>query len=401
MNATTRLLLLSADPAADATWLQVDADGRILARGVANAGTPLAADASGSRPRQWLVVPGINVAVQWLELPARNPVQAQAAARLLLGEHLATGHEAVHIAIGPPSPRNPARPVAAVDPTLMRTWLDRAATLGMQPEVVVPAPLLLPLAEPAREAAHEPQIDEPHEFHAGADATTMTGATDGKPVRVAMLDGCWLVRGEQLAFAAEPALAAQVIGARPVEHIADAAAAMAATTTAPLNLLQYDFAPTSARPQGWPAYRRTVMLVVALLVSPLVMLAAQTLRHGIAARDLQAQALEQARLLQPSLADDADPVPTIRAHRDRLLASDQFARSTGTLLRAIESLDRAELDALSYADGELHATLVHATTDDVERLRTALAASALELIETGTRSQGDRVLVQFTVRPAA
>lgn len=378
MNSTTLLLLLPATPGAAATCLQVDGGGRVLARRTVDAGTPLTATATQPPARQMLAVPGIECLSTWLDLPTRNPVQAVAAARVLVAEHVAGPVETLHLAIAPAA-NDGSRQVVAIESATMQAWLDRAAALGMTPDAVVPISMLLPSTDDA-------------------------SAGDAGEVVIVEIDGHWLVRGERLAFAAEPTLAHQVIGDRPRRVLTEAEAGAAFATNAlspPIDLLQYAFARKTTRREGWPAWRRAAILAAVVAVSPLVLLAAQAIRHEVAARDLQAQANTRAREVLPALGKDADPLPPVRARLAELQAGDGFAHAAAALLAAVAATDGAELDALAYADGELQATLVVPAPAALESIRTALAETGLELAETGRRDAGGRNRYAITVRPSA
>ncbi len=373
MNVISHLLLLPADPTGAAIHLQVDTGGRVLARSTVTSAASLAIVPTQPPTRQVLAVPGTDCLALWLELPARNPAQALAAARLLIEDHVASVREPLHIAIAPLPPGAEKRLLVAVESARMQDWLDRAAALGMTPDAVVPAPLLLPA----------PTTDAP-------DAVT-----------IAHHDGHWLICGEHLAFAAEPSLAEQVIGTRPRLLLPDADIALAmGARTPPINLLQYQFAPTPSRREGWPAYRRAAVLAGLLALSPLLVLAAQALRYELGARSLESRAAQQARAVVPAIGEDDDPLPPIRARLTELRAADAFTRRATALFTAIEAIDGTELDALTYAGGELQATVAHGDATKLDRLRAALAETGLELVETGSRVANGRTHSTINVRPA-
>src|SRR5690606_4184459 len=94
MNPTTLLLLLPGEADTAAPWLRIDPAGHVLERGLATPDHPMPASLTGSR--QVLAVPGAATSVHWLELPARNPVQALAAARLLLADDIAGARDGLH-----------------------------------------------------------------------------------------------------------------------------------------------------------------------------------------------------------------------------------------------------------------------------------------------------------------
>lgn len=378
MNTPLQLLLLPERTGAAAVRLQVDTEGRILAREVVTTDGAPAVAAGHDAARQVLAVPGADCLALWLRLPARNPVQALAAARVLVEDHVAAPAGALHLAIAAPPTADEGRLVVAVEPARMQGWLDRGAALGMTPDIVVPMPLLLPAPD---------TID-------GADEVMVVGSFDDQS----------LVRGAQLAFAGEPELAAHIVGERTVREL-DAAATEAALAAGalspPIDLLQYDFARTAPRREGWPAWRRAAILAGVLAVSPLALLAAQVAQYELSAHDLQAQVRAQARTALPQLADDADPLPAIRERLSVLQAGDRFGHTVGALLSAVASADGAELDALAYAEGGVQATLVVDAPATLERIRGSLAAAGLEMTATGSQGAGGRLRHDITIRPGA
>lgn len=379
VDTNLRLLLLPDRTDAAAIDLRVDGDGRIVARHVVGVGAIPPPVAAGTR--QVLAVPGSDCRALWLRLPARNPVQALAAARALVADSVVVPTGSLHLAIAPLPLPDRERLVVAVEPARMRGWLERAATLGMSPDAVVPMPLLLATPGPAG-------------GDAGADAEVVVGAFEDQ----------WLVHGTQLAFAGEPSLAEHIVGERARRHLDAAAtetALAAGALSPPIDLLQYAFATAPPRREGWPAWRRAAILAGAAAASPLLLLAAQALQHELAARDLQARAHARALDALPGLAADADPLPAVRARLAGLQAGDRFARTTGALLSAVAAVDGAELDALGYADGSVNATLVLAASDGLERIRGALAAAGLDMRETGTANANGRVRHDITIGPAS
>src|SRR3546814_19091566 len=90
-----------------------------------------------------------------------------------------------------------------------------------------------------------------------------------------------------------PELAAHIACERTVRELDTAAteAALAAgALSPPIDLLQYDFARTAPRLEGWPAWRRATILAGMLAASPLVMLAAQVAQSESSAERLGGKA---------------------------------------------------------------------------------------------------------------
>ncbi|MCD7098950.1 type II secretion system protein GspL [Stenotrophomonas sp. MMGLT7] len=339
----TRLLLLNADPAGASTCLHIDAGGRILSRSQVDAAQPLPA-AAGTR--DVLAVPAAALHLLWIELPAHSAAQALAAARLMLEDLVAGPRENLHVALGEFS-ADAQRLLAVVDDQTMRGWLQRATQLGLQAQAVVPDCLLL----------DEAQDDS---------------------VQACERDGRVLARGKRLALAAEPDLARRVIGERPLRWLdaAEAEACLAAHAIAPpaIDLLQG----AHARGDGKsPRQRRRLRLLAALvLLSPLLLVAAQTAYHALAAHRLQARADALAARFQPGL--DAG---RLHAHYTQRVAADVLAVHSARLFEALRGVPGARLDSYEFSpDGGLRAGLLHPREADLETLRQQLADNGLELI---------------------
>lgn len=347
--ATTRLILLPRDPAHPATCLELDPRGRILSRRPLDPAHPAP---PGPAARTVVAVPGEAVRTLWLDLPAHNPVQALAAARILLQEHVAGDLDGLHIAIGP-SGQGP-RLLAVADDAQVHAWRQRAQALGVVPDALVPVQLL-------------------------ADAPA------DRPLQVLEHDGLWLVRGPQLALAAEPALAQRIIGTRGMRQVEDAAAVeallaagAAAAIPGGIDLLQYAHA--RPRDRAVSSRRRRLALLAALcLLSPLLLQGASALRHALGAHWLERQAGTLAAARLPEAAPGT-AVATVHARHRELSAPGQLALQVAALSAALERLPQARVDSLEYAaGGGLAAGLVHAGEADLEVLREPLAAAGFGL----------------------
>ena len=370
---TTRLLLLPTDPEADATWLELEPPGRITRRATLPPGER--APTHHGDGRTWTVVPASDLGLLWTALPARQQAQALAAARLLLDDHVAAPVESLHVAVSPYAGTSP-RLVAWTDPSSMQRWLARSAAHGVEPDALVPDVLLL----------------SPDE-----------GATD-RP-RVVAHDGRWLVRGDAMAFSAETALAMQVLDdptvhAEPSDAFLDACARSAGLEARPLDLLQGTFAPRVRRgsSDGW---RRAAVLAGVLVLSPWVLLAADAIRHEVAARRLQAQAHDVVARAAPGI-QAGNPLDMTATRLARLRAVDALARDADALFDALDTVPGAHLDGLRYstADG-LRAQIVHPRESDLDTVAAALAERGLPLQRTGRQPVGDAVRSDITLGPGA
>lgn len=352
----TRLLWLPPDLARPAVCLHLDADGRILARERPTPDSPLPACDAPVR----VVVPGSEARALWLPLSARSHAQAVAEARVLAAPQLAGPGDDLHVAVAAESAPGAPRLVVLVERARLQHWLDRARALGAEPETLTPDHLMLPPG-------------------------------DGESATVLDAGGQWVVRAGPLSFSAEPALARQVLGDRPVDRIdaEDRIEALLATAVPAIDLLQRGTHGTARAPGPRP--RRLAWLAAALALSPAVLLGAQTLRYQFASHQLQQQAQDQVGAALGLDRAVTDPVARTAAALEALRAPARFAEEAGALFDAVAQLDGAYLAALRYQEGQLRADVVHPRAQDIEGLQTALADAGVTVRLLDTRAVADGV----------
>ena len=334
-------------PSAAGRWLLVEG-GVVVARGDDGAEPPRAM-------RNVLAVPGEEVSLHWLDLDGGLTVaQAAAAARLMLADASAEPLSAMHVAVGR---QEQGRTVAAVVPTARMTeWLGAAATVGIDPEAIVPAPLLLPAPE------------------AGFVRRDRGERAD--------------YRGPAAAFTLEPELAEAIVGDAPVELLDEAGseAALAGQTAAPpLNLRQGAF----ARRRQWrlerPRLRRIAFFAIALALLTLAVQIANILAFTFSADRLQDRA--------DALAAQAGP-----AGADR---GPGFGAAAAMLFAAVEATPNAELAGLDYrSDGTLTITVTADSPATLSALQGRLEAGGFTVAPGESRTSGGRLSGQLTLRPA-
>ncbi|MFC4728779.1 type II secretion system protein GspL [Coralloluteibacterium thermophilus] len=356
----TRLILLPATQDAPTRWLRADAAGTLLDHGhVGDAPLPEA-------PRTVLALPTTDIALHRLDLAARTAAQARAAAALLLPERLAVAPARLHVAVAPAG--DGAWRVAAMEAACLDAALARAAELGVVPDAVVPDALLLPVPD--------------------ADA----------PPTVVALDGTWRVRGNDLAFAAEPALAARVLGDPAPAPLAGgpALALLAAgTATAMLDLRQGAFAPAATAPR--PGLRRLAALAALLALSPVALSLATAFADLREARRLDAMARERAAALLGT--PPADPALALRRHRATLEQAGSATLLLDALADAASAAPAAELVAAQLGpDGVLRASFAGTGPGDDERLRAALEAQGVLALRADAPAHAGRPVLAFDLR---
>lgn len=362
----TRLVLIPAEGSDPAPFLLLDTDGRVLERGHLS---PEAPALPGARVRTVAVVPGADVLIRWLTLPAGRPVQQRAAALWALREDLAVDPAGMRVALGPVE-ADGARLVAAVSEGRLMAWTDALARLGLTADALVPDSLV-----PA----------EPEE------ADAVNAITFGPTVAL---------RGQRLAVSVQPDLAPVIAGERrlvPIESDAGLEARLIATAlTPPVDLGGSERRTTAG--EGWKAWRLAGALALALLVSPLVLTAAAAIRDDMAASRLREDAEARARVLFPDMAADADPL----AEAERRLALTPppggVAVVAAVLFQALEGVPGAELDSLT-ADpvSGVRATVSYTAFQDLEAIRSGVEALGLRMVEEATLEEGDRIASDIIV----
>ena len=322
--------------------------GRVVARGDAP-------DEPSAAAATVLVVPGDRVAVHWLDLAdGLTPAQAAAAARLMLADVSAEPLSSMHVAVG--RPEHGRTPAAMVPAQLMSGWLAAASAAGLDPDAVVPTPLLLRPPE------------------AGFVRRDRNGIAD--------------YRGPAAAFTLEPELAETIVGDAAVESLDEASFEQGLGTTAPspvLNLRQGPF----ARRRQWRLERgrarRVAIFAAVLVLLSLVVQVATILSYTFAADRAQAEA-DALGSGGAGAAGDGRP---------------GFGPGVAILFETVRATPNAELARIDYRrDGTLVATVTTDSPATLTALQGRLEASGFT-VEPGARSNaGGRASTELTLRPA-
>ena len=327
-------------------WLLLE-DGAVASRGPSDA-IPVAS-------RTMLAVPGTEVAIHWLEIegdPA--PAQAAAVARLMLADASAEPLSEMHVAAG--RPERGLTPAAMVPMSRMADWIAAAQAVGIDPDFVVPVPLLLKAREDGLVRADLGPVPD--------------------------------YRGPAAAFSVEPELADLLSAGADVETIepAEFEADLGITAAEPLlNLRQGPF----ARRRHWKVektrLRRMVLLATALAGVSLAVQVAALLRYTFAADRLEAEASALAAEA-PAAGSDRGP---------------GFSAIAAILFEGVRSTPNAELTRIEYRpDGTLGATVQGDAPATLAALRQRLEASGLGVEGGAVRSGGGRPTADIVLRPA-
>jgi len=360
----TRLVVLSPASEQPSFYLTVDGAGEIVGRGVLAAHAPV----SPFLGRTVLMVPGTEIVTRWLDLDDGPPARVAEAAALALKDQIGAPPDKLHLALGEPDDDG-TRPVSVIDPLLMQEFLDRAADLGVPPDVVVPDHLMLPVPD------------------------------DG--VLAVALGLLVAVRGHRLAFSAEDELASLLIGDRrrtTIEDTSEIERLLAASLAcSPMNLLQHDFAAGGRGRAMWRGYRRAAVLAAVAALSPLAIWGTEIARNEVAAHALETRADAGARTILGTVAS-AEPILELRGRLAGLRANDGFMQTTAALFDAVSRTKDVELETLTYLDeGVIRATLIHAASADVSALRQVLEQSGVTVDQDPVEERDGRMVTTITL----
>ena len=370
MNATDALLMFLDEAGEIEGWLQLR-DGDVVARGSGFEQVPAVVDpATGASLTVVAVVPGEAVAVHWLEVPSGlSPAQANAAARLVAAEVSLQPLVDMHVAVGAEVEDGAIRPVALVPALVMAGWLGRLQTAGLDPDLVIPEPLLL--SPPAQGFTRYDR-----------------GATP-------------IYRGQADAFSVEPALAELVLADAPVEQLGHEAfeGGLAAAIASPIvNLRQGAFAKRRRWKIEWALIRRLATLGAALLVVTLAIQAVMIFRYTFETDRLEAERTRVAAAALPGISA-ANAAERLGARVTDLGGGAGYSALASSLFAAVQGAPGASLTALTFdPDGALRATVQGDTPAAIVAVQTQLEASGLAVAAGPQRSGGGRPTADLTVR---
>ena len=367
----TRLILIPALATEPAPYLIIDAGGSVLQRG------RLALDVGETPPvmRTVAIAPGGDVSVRWLDLPVGGVAQVRAAALWTLRDDLAATPDRVTVSLGRAMPAGEARMAVVASRALVEAWGDYLDALGIKADVLLPDMLTL-------EAPEAPEAE---------------GSLS------AVIFGTGLaLRGHRFAATIQPDLLDLIAGDRPVHPVTEEAEVerlmIAAALSPEVNLLDAVGREKTADRRGW---RLAAGLAAAVLLSPLVLAAAQAVRDTGAARQAEAQTLELIAQVSPEAAGAPDPVAAFRQGAATAPPPGGITSAAAVLFAAVEQVEGAELDIfVSDPEGGVRATVSYPAYQDLDALKRAVAAAGLRLSDTSTLDDAGRVVSDVTIGAA-
>jgi general secretion pathway protein L len=353
------LLFAEDDVGAIEGWFRV-AEGRIVARGGGLTALPDVSD----EERVVLVLRGPDVAIDWIELPPLTAPQAIAAARLAFAERSPSPMDQLHIAIG--EVHAGRRMTATIDADLLARWIAWAQEQGLDPDHIVPLPMLIAYGE--------------------------------GPIRIWARHGLAYVRGHDQAFAIEADLLPVLLEDAAVETMDDArfeAELPAALIAVPVDLRQGRF----ARRREWRVdagwMRRMRLYAIAAVILLACIPIARLARVAYDGHHFYAEAQRVARLALGRESLPEDPRVALRQRLTDLRGPGMgFSVGAGTVFGAVARTPNIELSGLTFdQSGMITANVNSASPADLADLvrRIGQGGLVVEILPGGTR---DSAIVQ-------
>lgn len=305
------------------------------------------------------VAPAGAMTIHVAELGSLATQQARTAARLLVADTSAVPVETQHVAVGEADGSD--RSVAVIGNGRIAAWLEQLQARGIDPDAILPAPLMLPRPE--------------------------TGF-----VR-AVIGGETLLRGRGTAFADEAGLTELLVADAPIEDVAPEPLILAALTAPELDLRQGAFARRNRFRVDGKLVRRLALLGAAIAAVTLLIAVVQIARYGFGASTLDAQAEAVAR--SAGVDSTANLQARLAARRGSGLG---FTATAGALASAVQSVPNIELASLNFdSDGLLRATILAPGPAEAEALRSRLRNMGLAVEATPFQGENGRIRGEFRI----
>jgi len=314
-----------------------------------------------------LVVPGEDVSIHWIDLPALAPAQARAAARLVAADLSASPISELHVAVGS-SDQNGRVPIALISHARMTALLAEAASVGLDQAALIPEPLLL--APPQEGVSRLIRSDH------------------------------ILLRGVELA-AATDADTAQLLAPAPedIDERVFEAGLPAALSLCSLDLRQGDY----GLRRNWKAdkgkFRRIGLWLALALISLVDAYLVQGIRFHWEAANVRADNMARVRGVL-SGETISDPASQLDARLARLRGPGAgFERTAEALFAAISQTPSVELAALSFSDGAMQLSVNAAEPSDISALVARIELLGFTIAPGPPQTGGGVSTHQLEMRP--
>lgn len=305
--------------------------------------------------------------IAYPDLPTR---QGRAAARMAAtGDAIVSADRLFAVDNGNDDPEKP-HIVATVARADMVHWLAWSAQQGLDPDLIVSAPLFLP----------EPE----------------TGFVRG------MVAGEAVIRGTDMAAPGDMSALLIPVDA-PVRAISDTIvqdAMVAALAAPPINLRSGEFAKLRRRAIDNRAVARMAIWTGLILLASLLIALIGIMRYRMEAARLDRESLALAQQALPQATDLIAAQTEIDARlAARGAGGSAFSAPLAGLMNAMQGAPGVSVTALSRdADGLLRVTLAAARAQDINIVLVALQSAGFTITATSSQDPGGRTLADITVK---
>jgi general secretion pathway protein L len=353
------------------------------------------------------IAPGSSVTLAQPELPVKSGAKLAQVVPYAMEESLAGEVEQFHFAIGATGADGSTQ-VAALRREEMRGWLDALASVGIEPQAVVPDTLCVP-DNPGKTVAVIDSglllVRAPGSLPVALDAEPLTESFtlaglegDDRHVQLFVSQHDWQYSREMIEALRE------VTGSLDLQILPDGALpllASAAVRAGTLSLLQGEFARRTGWRAEWQRWRVAAILAVVALALHLGVRGYDLVRLGSEQRRLDAAIEQAARIALP----DVERIEDARVQVEQRLAGAGGGEPDGLLAQlaaiggALAGAPGPKLESLGWRERTLELQVVAANTDAIARFAQGVNARGLtaDVASTTNSEKG----VEARVRIAA
>ncbi|HUP92053.1 MAG TPA: type II secretion system protein GspL [Solimonas sp.] len=362
--------------------------------------------AEASTRRIVLLVPGADVRLTQVQVPARQAARVLQAAPYALEDQLAEDVDTLHFALGPRR-ADGQWPVAVVAKARIDAWLQPFNERGLRPDALVPEILALPAAEGERWSA----LVETDQVTVRTAACAGFGCVpEDLPLMLQLADPeklCTLriivPRNVSTDF---------TVLERPVELLPGFATGLEALLQhlrldSALNLLQGAYSQRRDLQRAWQPWRTAAALAGGLFL-------AVVLLHGISAWRLgrELAALEAANVTRYQEVFPAEQrIVNLPVQVDQQMARLKTAPGKGSALTLMETLGAAlaaapglSVQSMQFREGALYVSLTGSDLQVLESLRTWFSGRrevVFEVQSANSGTEGAQIKVRLAPAPVA
>ncbi|MGD8574961.1 MAG: type II secretion system protein GspL, partial [Gammaproteobacteria bacterium] len=405
------IIRLPEDTNGHVTWGLVDDQGNRI--GWPQTGEPETLLPQLAHRRVQVLVPGERILLTEVDVPTRNSQRMAQAVPYLLEERLAADVETQHFALGPRGTGDRVA-VAVVDRDDTARWRDWLREHDIVAEQMTPDVLAVPMPEDGWSVALEGNRAM---VRTGVVAGFVLETTAARAVLESMLEATAPEqRPEQItvlftddtrdtARSLLGMLAGLDVPARDTEASPSVFARMltALPGQVPINLLQGEFRPRRETSGWWRPWRIPAALAAAWLVLALINQVASIVTLHREETRLDARVTQLFQQAMPGRPVPADPRNVMLSHL-KLLEGGASASSGGFLAllattgAAVSNIADSRVNALSYREGVLDASLLVSDAQTLDQLKQTLTAKGLRVEIQSANSQGKNVEGRLEIR---